>query len=49
MTQDFFKRRVVNQTQQVRKIFESMKNYNSNVEGGELNELSLKEYLEDET
>ena len=49
VTQNFFKRRVAKQSEQVRKIYEALNTYNANVEGIELNEMSLKDYWEDNT
>ena len=40
----FFKRRVSRQAEQVRKTYESMNAYYGHVEGGDLDELSLKNY-----
>lgn len=42
--EEFFEKKVKNQCQQVKKVFEAMRDYNSNVEGGDLKELSLKNY-----
>jgi monoamine oxidase len=39
----------VRQGVHVKKIFESMRDYYSNVEGGDLHELSMRQYIEDET
>ena len=47
VTKEFFKRRLSRQSQQVKKLFETMNFYHSSLEGEELSELSLKDYWED--
>ena len=46
-TQDFFNQKVDHQPMQVKRLFEVMRGYIGDVEGCELNEISMKEYLSD--